>query len=37
MQEKLKLSKSQSASTRAEIQRMQKIPYALAVGSIMYD
>ncbi|GJW23974.1 retrotransposon protein, putative, ty1-copia subclass [Tanacetum coccineum] len=36
MQEKLKLSKSQGASTPAEIQRMQKIPYASAVGSIMY-
>ncbi|GJX48061.1 retrotransposon protein, putative, ty1-copia subclass [Tanacetum coccineum] len=36
MQEKLRLSKSQGASTPAEIQRMQKIPYALAVGSIMY-
>ncbi|GJX48058.1 hypothetical protein Tco_0273248 [Tanacetum coccineum] len=35
MQEKLKLSKSQGASTLAEIQRMQKIPYASAVGSIM--
>ncbi|GJR40743.1 retrotransposon protein, putative, ty1-copia subclass [Tanacetum coccineum] len=36
MQEKLKLSKSQGASTPDEIQRMQNIPYALAVGSIMY-
>ncbi|GJT73118.1 retrotransposon protein, putative, ty1-copia subclass [Tanacetum coccineum] len=36
MQKKLKLSKSQGASTPVEIQRMQKIPYALAVGSIMY-
>nr|GFB64063.1 hypothetical protein [Tanacetum cinerariifolium] len=36
MQEKLKLSKSQGASTRAEMKRMQNIPYALAVGSIMY-
>ncbi|GJR85588.1 hypothetical protein Tco_0209599 [Tanacetum coccineum] len=36
MQEKLKLSKSQGASTPAEIQRMQKVPYASAVGSIMY-
>ncbi|GJS46258.1 retrotransposon protein, putative, ty1-copia subclass [Tanacetum coccineum] len=35
MQKKLKLSKSQSVST-PEIQRMQKIPYASAVGSIMY-
>ncbi|GKC80230.1 retrotransposon protein, putative, ty1-copia subclass, partial [Tanacetum coccineum] len=36
MQEKLKLSKSQGASTPAEIQRMQNIPYVSAVGSIMY-
>ncbi|GJZ96973.1 retrotransposon protein, putative, ty1-copia subclass [Tanacetum coccineum] len=36
MQEKLKLSKSQGASTPAEIQRMQNISYASAVGSIMY-
>nr|GFA80395.1 retrotransposon protein, putative, Ty1-copia subclass [Tanacetum cinerariifolium] len=36
MQEKLKLSKSQGASTPAEKQRMQNIPYASAVGSIMY-
>nr|GEX45617.1 hypothetical protein [Tanacetum cinerariifolium] len=36
MQEKLKLSKSQGASTPAEKQCMQNIPYASAVGSIMY-
>nr|GEY81212.1 retrotransposon protein, putative, Ty1-copia subclass [Tanacetum cinerariifolium] len=36
MQEKLKLSKSQGASTPPEKQRMQNIPYASAVGSIMY-
>ncbi|GJX59794.1 hypothetical protein Tco_0291184 [Tanacetum coccineum] len=36
MQEKLKLSKSQGASTPAEIQRMQNISYTSAVGSIMY-
>ncbi|GJS84321.1 retrotransposon protein, putative, ty1-copia subclass [Tanacetum coccineum] len=36
MQEKLKLSKSQGASTPAEKQRMKNIPYASAVGSIMY-
>nr|GEV47973.1 retrotransposon protein, putative, Ty1-copia subclass [Tanacetum cinerariifolium] len=36
MQEKLKLSKSQRASTPAEKQRMQSSPYASAVGSIMY-
>ncbi|GJR26164.1 retrotransposon protein, putative, ty1-copia subclass [Tanacetum coccineum] len=37
MQEKLKLSKSKGASTHAEIRRMHNVPYALAVGSIMYD
>ncbi|GJW99618.1 retrotransposon protein, putative, ty1-copia subclass [Tanacetum coccineum] len=37
MQEKLKLSKLQGASTPAEKQRMQNIPYASAIGSIMYD
>ncbi|GJT77915.1 retrotransposon protein, putative, ty1-copia subclass [Tanacetum coccineum] len=36
MQEKLKLSKSQGALTPAEVNRMQNIPYASAVGSIMY-
>nr|GEY76532.1 retrotransposon protein, putative, Ty1-copia subclass [Tanacetum cinerariifolium] len=36
MQEKLKLSKSQGASTHAELKRMQNVPYASAVGSIMY-
>ncbi|GKA31412.1 hypothetical protein Tco_0717717 [Tanacetum coccineum] len=36
MQEKLKLSKSQGASTHAERQRMQNIPYDSAVGSIIY-
>ncbi|GJZ14943.1 retrotransposon protein, putative, ty1-copia subclass [Tanacetum coccineum] len=36
MQEKLKFSKSQGASTPAKIQRIQNIPYASAVGSIMY-
>ncbi|GKA53118.1 retrotransposon protein, putative, ty1-copia subclass [Tanacetum coccineum] len=36
MQEKLKLSKSQGASTPVEKQRMQNIPYASAIGSIMY-
>nr|GEY55415.1 hypothetical protein [Tanacetum cinerariifolium] len=35
MQEKLKLSKLQGASTPAEIKRMQNVPYALAVASIM--
>nr|GFC68360.1 hypothetical protein [Tanacetum cinerariifolium] len=36
MQEKIKLSKSQGASTPAEVKRMQNVPYASAVGSIMY-
>nr|GFA19379.1 retrotransposon protein, putative, Ty1-copia subclass [Tanacetum cinerariifolium] len=36
MQENLKLSKSQGASTPAKKQCMQNIPYALAVGFIMY-
>ncbi|GJQ96822.1 putative ribonuclease H-like domain-containing protein [Tanacetum coccineum] len=34
--EKLRLSKSQGASTPAELKRMQNVPYASAVGSIMY-
>ncbi|GKE54022.1 retrotransposon protein, putative, ty1-copia subclass, partial [Tanacetum coccineum] len=33
---KLKLSKSQGASTLAEVKRMPNVPYASAVGSIMY-
>nr|GEW30502.1 retrotransposon protein, putative, Ty1-copia subclass [Tanacetum cinerariifolium] len=36
MQKKLKLSKSQDASTPVEKQHMQNIPYASAIGSIMY-
>ncbi|GJV59364.1 hypothetical protein Tco_1465464 [Tanacetum coccineum] len=36
IQEKLKLSKSRGALTPAKIQRMQNVPYASAVGSIMY-
>ncbi|GJV43518.1 retrotransposon protein, putative, ty1-copia subclass [Tanacetum coccineum] len=36
MQEKLRLSKSQGASTPAELKRMQNVPYASAVDSIMY-
>ncbi|GJX14399.1 hypothetical protein Tco_0477754 [Tanacetum coccineum] len=36
MQEKLKLSKSHGASTPVEVKRMQYVPYASAVGSIMY-
>ncbi|GKD32929.1 retrotransposon protein, putative, ty1-copia subclass, partial [Tanacetum coccineum] len=35
MQEKVRLSKSQSASTPADLKRMQNVPYASAVGSIM--
>ncbi|GJX32827.1 retrotransposon protein, putative, ty1-copia subclass [Tanacetum coccineum] len=35
MQEKLKLSKSQGASTPTEKQRMKNIPYASAIGLIM--
>nr|GEX92874.1 hypothetical protein [Tanacetum cinerariifolium] len=36
MQEKFKLSKSQGASTPAEKQCMQNVPYASAIGLIMY-
>nr|GEW47716.1 hypothetical protein [Tanacetum cinerariifolium] len=36
MQDKLKLSKSQGASTPAELKRMQNVPCASVVGSIMY-
>ncbi|GJV42332.1 retrotransposon protein, putative, ty1-copia subclass [Tanacetum coccineum] len=36
MQEKLRLSKSQGASTPAELKHMQNVPYATAVGLIMY-
>ncbi|GJV62512.1 retrotransposon protein, putative, ty1-copia subclass [Tanacetum coccineum] len=36
MQEKLKLSKSQGASSHAELKRMQNVPYDSAVGLIMY-
>ncbi|GJR05304.1 hypothetical protein Tco_0528288 [Tanacetum coccineum] len=35
MQEKLKLCKSHSASTPAEVKCMQNIPYPLSMGSIM--
>ncbi|GJS23017.1 retrotransposon protein, putative, ty1-copia subclass [Tanacetum coccineum] len=35
--EKLRLSKSQGASTPTELKRMQNLPYSSAVGSIMYD
>ncbi|GJW92658.1 hypothetical protein Tco_0170211 [Tanacetum coccineum] len=36
MQDNLRLSKSQGASTLAELKRMQNVPYASAMGSIMY-
>ncbi|GJZ87039.1 hypothetical protein Tco_0658649 [Tanacetum coccineum] len=36
MQDKLKLSKSQGASTPAKKQRLQNVPYASIVRSIMY-
>nr|GEY24071.1 hypothetical protein [Tanacetum cinerariifolium] len=36
MQDKLRLSKSQGASTPAKLKHMQNVPYASAVGSIMY-
>ncbi|GJZ01129.1 retrotransposon protein, putative, ty1-copia subclass, partial [Tanacetum coccineum] len=36
MQDKLKLSKSDGASTPAEKRHMSNVTYALAVGSIMY-
>nr|GEU96742.1 reverse transcriptase domain-containing protein [Tanacetum cinerariifolium] len=35
-EEKLKLNKSQGASTPPEMKRMQNVPYASAVGSIMF-
>ncbi|GJU35272.1 retrotransposon protein, putative, ty1-copia subclass [Tanacetum coccineum] len=36
MQERLDLNKSQGAQTPKEVNRMKNVPYALAVGSIMY-
>ncbi|GKE91459.1 hypothetical protein Tco_1572554, partial [Tanacetum coccineum] len=36
MQERLDLNKTQGASTPGEVKHMQNVPYALAVGSIMY-
>ncbi|GJX56255.1 retrotransposon protein, putative, ty1-copia subclass [Tanacetum coccineum] len=36
MQDKLRLSKSQGASTPAELKRMQNVPYTSAVSSNMY-
>ncbi|GJS45341.1 retrotransposon protein, putative, ty1-copia subclass [Tanacetum coccineum] len=37
MQDKLRLSKSQGASTPAKLESMQNVPYASTMGSIMYD
>ncbi|GJV48988.1 retrotransposon protein, putative, ty1-copia subclass [Tanacetum coccineum] len=36
MQERLDLNKIQGASTPKEVKRMQNVPYALVMGSIMY-
>ncbi|GJV31848.1 retrotransposon protein, putative, ty1-copia subclass [Tanacetum coccineum] len=36
MMEKLDYRKSQGAKTPTEVQRMQRVPYASAIGSIMY-
>ncbi|GJZ34439.1 retrotransposon protein, putative, ty1-copia subclass [Tanacetum coccineum] len=36
MQERLDLNKTQGASTPKEVKHMQNVPYASAVGSIMY-
>ncbi|GJY21818.1 retrotransposon protein, putative, ty1-copia subclass [Tanacetum coccineum] len=36
MQEKLDFNKTQGASTPKEVKRMQNVPYASAMGSIMY-
>ncbi|GJS73480.1 hypothetical protein Tco_0706321 [Tanacetum coccineum] len=36
MQERLDLNKTQGASTHEEVKRMKNVPYALAIGSIMY-
>ncbi|GKF97129.1 hypothetical protein Tco_0292950, partial [Tanacetum coccineum] len=36
MQERLDLNKTQGASTPEKVKRMQNVPYASAVGSIMY-
>ncbi|GKC53211.1 hypothetical protein Tco_1075956 [Tanacetum coccineum] len=36
MQERLDLNKTHGASTPEEVKRMQNVPYASAVGSIMY-
>ncbi|GKC55079.1 retrotransposon protein, putative, ty1-copia subclass [Tanacetum coccineum] len=36
MQERLDLNKTQGASTPKEVKRMQNVPYALVIGSIIY-
>ncbi|GJS86329.1 hypothetical protein Tco_0837067 [Tanacetum coccineum] len=36
MQERLDLNKTQGASTPEEVKRMQNVPYASVVGSIIY-
>ncbi|GKF37276.1 hypothetical protein Tco_0114034 [Tanacetum coccineum] len=36
MQERLDLNKTQGGSTPKEVKRMQNVPYASVVGSIMY-
>nr|GFC49253.1 Gag/Pol protein [Tanacetum cinerariifolium] len=36
MQDKLRLSKSRGALTPVELKHMQNVPYASAMGSIMY-
>ncbi|GJS67513.1 hypothetical protein Tco_0682077 [Tanacetum coccineum] len=36
MQEKPNLSKTQGASTLEEVSRLQRVPYASTIGSIMY-
>nr|GEU54704.1 retrotransposon protein, putative, Ty1-copia subclass [Tanacetum cinerariifolium] len=36
MQERLDLNKTQGASTPREVKRMQNVPYASVIGSIMY-
>nr|GEW82950.1 hypothetical protein [Tanacetum cinerariifolium] len=36
LQEKLDLNKTQGSSTPKEVKRMQNVPYALAMGFIMY-
>ncbi|GJZ30307.1 retrotransposon protein, putative, ty1-copia subclass [Tanacetum coccineum] len=37
MQERLDLNKTQSASTPKEVKRMQNVPYASVVGSIIFE